>query len=92
MLLEQRPPLAFGRAAPNTELHLVVERVGEALGPDGTVPANTSRFPLRPRTNRSSGSRARHSAFATHSMRASPMRARAIKMITRRQTALSSRR
>ena len=35
VLLEQRPPLAFGHAAPNTELHLVVECVGEALGDDG---------------------------------------------------------
>ena len=45
--LEQCPPLAFGHAAPDTELHLVVERVGEALGDDGTVPANSGRFPLR---------------------------------------------
>ena len=46
MPLEQGPPLAFGHAAPNTELDLVVERVGEALGDDGTVPAKGSRFPL----------------------------------------------
>ena len=51
MLLEQRPPLAFGHAAPNTELHLVVERLGEALGDDRAVLANSSRFPLRRSTN-----------------------------------------
>jgi hypothetical protein len=51
VLLEQRVPLAFGHAAPDTELHLVVERVGEALGDDGTVSANNSRFPLRRSTN-----------------------------------------
>jgi hypothetical protein len=47
VLLEQHPPLAFGHAAPNTKLHLVVERVGEALGDDGTMLANNSRFTLR---------------------------------------------
>ena len=47
VLLEQRPPLAFGHATPNTELDLVVERVGETLGDDGTLPANIGRFPLR---------------------------------------------
>src|ERR1700757_1512143 len=52
VLLEQHPPLAFGHAAPNTELDLVVERVGEALGDDGTVPANNSRFPLRRSANK----------------------------------------
>ena len=52
MLLEQRPPLALGLAAPNTELHLVVERVGEALGSDRTVPANNSRIPLRGSANK----------------------------------------
>src|ERR1700739_2524259 len=46
MHLEQRPPLAFGHAAPDTELHLVVECVGGALDDDGTPPANRSRFPL----------------------------------------------
>ena len=47
MLLEQRPPLPFGHATPNTELDLVVERVGEALCHDGTVPAQSGRIPLR---------------------------------------------
>src|SRR5262249_14043561 len=52
VLLEQRPALAFGQAAPNAELHLIVERVGEALGPDGTLPANTGRLPLRRPANK----------------------------------------
>jgi hypothetical protein len=51
VLLEQRPPLAFGHATPNTELDLVVERVGEALGNDGTVAAHRGRFPLRRSAN-----------------------------------------
>jgi hypothetical protein len=46
MLLEERPPLTFSLAAPDTELHLVVERVGEALRGDGTVPADDSHFSL----------------------------------------------
>ena len=52
MLLEQRPSLALGLAAPNTELHLVVERVGEALGSDRTVPANNSSMLLRGSANK----------------------------------------
>jgi len=36
VLLEQHAPLVFGHAAPDTELHLVVERVGVALGDDRT--------------------------------------------------------
>jgi hypothetical protein len=51
MLLEERPPLAFSHAPPDTELHLVVKRVGEALGDDGTVPADDSRLPLRRSAN-----------------------------------------
>ena len=46
VLLEQRSSLAFGHAAPDAELHLVVESVGGALGDDGTVSANRSRFSL----------------------------------------------
>src|ERR1700739_5130666 len=44
VLLEQRSPLAFGHATPDAKLHLVVESVGGALGEDGTVSANRSRF------------------------------------------------
>jgi hypothetical protein len=51
VLLEQHPPLAFGHAAPDTELHPVVERVGEALGDDRAVPTNDNRFPLRRAAN-----------------------------------------
>jgi hypothetical protein len=51
VLLEQRPPLPFGHAAPNTELDLVVERVGEALHSDGTVAAHRGRFALRGSAN-----------------------------------------
>src|ERR1700757_696439 len=47
VISDQRPPLAFGQAAPDAELHMVVERVGEALGDDGTTPANDSRPLLR---------------------------------------------
>jgi hypothetical protein len=47
MLPEQRSPLAFGHAAPHTELHLVVKRVGEALGGHQTRPANRRSVPLR---------------------------------------------
>src|SRR6516164_7654284 len=47
VLLDQRPPLALGQAAPNTPLHMVVERVGEALGDDETTPTNNSRSLLR---------------------------------------------
>ena len=47
MLPEQRSPLAFGHAAPHTELHLVVKRVGEALGGHQTRPANRRGVPLR---------------------------------------------
>jgi hypothetical protein len=47
VLLEHHPPLAFGHASPNTKLHPVVERVGEAFGDDGTMLANNSRFTLR---------------------------------------------
>src|SRR5271155_1609148 len=49
--LEQCPPLAFGHAAPDTELNLVVERFGEALDGDRTMPADHGRFPLRSSTN-----------------------------------------
>ena len=51
MPLEQRPALAFGHAAPDTELDLVVERVGEALDDHGTPPADHRRFPLRRATD-----------------------------------------
>ena len=47
MLPEQRSPLAFGHAAPHAELHLVVKRVGEALGGHQTRPANRRSVPLR---------------------------------------------
>jgi hypothetical protein len=46
VLLEQRSPLTFGHSAPDAELDFVVESVGGALGDDGTVSANRSRFPL----------------------------------------------
>ena len=42
MLFQQNPALAHGHAAPNTEVNLVVERVGQAFGDDGTVPAYLS--------------------------------------------------
>src|SRR4051812_17283509 len=51
MPLDQRPPLTFRRAAPDTELHLVVKRIGEAFGDDGTVPADDCRLPLRRSAN-----------------------------------------
>ena len=37
---EQRTPLTLGHAAPHAELDPVVERVGEALGPDGAAAAD----------------------------------------------------
>ena len=52
VLLDQRASLAFGQAAPNTKLHMVVERVGEALGDDGTTPTNNRRSPLRRSSNK----------------------------------------
>jgi hypothetical protein len=51
VVLDQRAALAFGQAAPHTELHTVVERVGEALGDDWTTPANNSRSLLRRSAN-----------------------------------------
>ena len=70
--LQQRATLAFGHTAPDTELHLVVECLGGALGHDRTVPANCGRFSLRRSANeQSSGSVARHRALDTHAMRAS---------------------
>ena len=37
---QQRPPLTLGHPAPDPELDAVVERVGEALGPDRASPAD----------------------------------------------------
>jgi hypothetical protein len=47
VLLEQCAALPFGHPAPDTELDAIVERVGGALGDDGTVPANRGRLALR---------------------------------------------
>lgn len=46
MLLEQGAALAFGHAAPHTELDLVVQGVGATFGNDGAVPADDSRLTL----------------------------------------------
>ena len=46
VLLEQRTPLALSHAAPDTELHPVVQRVRAAFRDDGTVSADRSRFLL----------------------------------------------
>jgi hypothetical protein len=51
VLLEQRAPLAFGHAAPDAELDLIVERVGEAFGFDRTISAQRGGFPLRRAAN-----------------------------------------
>ena len=51
MTLAQHPPLAFCHAAPDAELHLIVQRVGQALDGDRTVPADDSGFPLRGSSN-----------------------------------------
>src|SRR5215212_6727446 len=52
--LQQRATFAFGHTAPDTELHLVVECLGGALGDDRTVPANCGRFSLRRSANEQS--------------------------------------
>ena len=46
MLFQQHPALAHGHAAPNAEVYLVVECVGQAFGDDGTVPAYISGLAL----------------------------------------------
>ena len=51
VLLQQHATLAFGHAAPDTELHPVVECLGGTLGHDRTVPANHGRFSLRRSAN-----------------------------------------
>ncbi len=42
MLPDELPALALGHAAPNPELHPVVERVGKALGYDGALSTEQS--------------------------------------------------
>jgi hypothetical protein len=51
VLLEQRAPLSFGHAAPDAELDLVVECVGEAFGFDRAIAAHRGGFALRRAAN-----------------------------------------
>lgn len=46
MLLQKGAALTLSHTAPHAELDAVVERIGTALGHDGTMPANNSGLPL----------------------------------------------
>ncbi len=51
MLLDQLAALTFGHATPDAEFDLVVERVGEAFGRDGTIATDQGRSVLRRATH-----------------------------------------
>jgi len=51
VLLEQGPALALGHAAPNSELHPVIQGIGSALGDHRAVPADDRGLALGSPTN-----------------------------------------